>query len=186
MKRARAASQPKARRAGLVVRELPDEVLVYDMENHKAHCLNKAAALVWALCNGKRSVREIAEQLEAKGPFTEDVVRLALDQLGRFSLLEERFGLPLGAPQMSRRELGRKLGLTSVAALPFVLSILAPTAAAAATCGPVGSPCATNERCCSGICVGGTCACLGKDSTCTLDAQCCSNRCGSALNKCLP
>ncbi len=29
-----------SRRDELVVRELPDEVLVYDLRQHKAHCLN--------------------------------------------------------------------------------------------------------------------------------------------------
>lgn len=182
------ATLPRARTKGLVIEELPDELLVYDLENHKAHCLNRAAALVWKHCNGQRSAGDIARLLEAKTEtdFNEDVVRLALYQLGRFSLLEERGELPQGSKFISRRELVRKLGLTTVTTLPFILSIAAPTAASAATCSAVGTSCTSNAQCCSGLCISVTCACLGKDSPCTLDAQCCSNRCGSANNKCLP
>ncbi len=34
----------------LVMKEMPDEVLLYDLKQHKAHCLNQAAALVWRYC----------------------------------------------------------------------------------------------------------------------------------------
>jgi hypothetical protein len=182
------AMLPKARSKGLVIKKLADEVLVYDLERDKAHCLNHASARVWNYCDGRKSVQEIARSIESEAaePFTEEMVWLALSQLERFSLLEERIELPRGAANISRRELGKRLGLVGVASLPFILSIVAPVAATAATCGVVGSPCTTNARCCSGICVSGTCACLGKDSPCTSDAQCCSNRCASANNKCLP
>ena len=39
--------KPRARTEGLVVTELPDELLVYDLERHRAHCLNPTAALVF-------------------------------------------------------------------------------------------------------------------------------------------
>ena len=41
---------PAAREARLLVRELAEEVLVYDEEGHRAHCLNRTAALVWKSC----------------------------------------------------------------------------------------------------------------------------------------
>jgi hypothetical protein len=188
MRKAGRGQAPKARRSGLVIKNLADEVLVYDLETNHAHCLNQSAALVWKYCDGRRTVAEIAGLLEtlSEEPFTEEVVWLALNQLERFSLLDEHVELPRVASTLSRRELGRRLGLASVAALPFILSIVAPAAASAATCGAVGAVCATNPACCSGLCIAGRCACLGKDAPCTTDAQCCSNRCGSALNKCLP
>jgi hypothetical protein len=188
MRKAGRRQTPKARRSGLVIKDLSDEVLVYDLETNQAHCLNQASALVWNHCDGRRTVAEMAVLLEARaeGDFTEEVVWLALNQLERFSLLEEPLDVPRGATTLSRRELGRRLGLAGVASLPFILSIVAPVAANAATCGAVGTPCRENARCCSGICIAGTCACLGKDSPCTLDVQCCSNRCASANSKCLP
>jgi hypothetical protein len=184
----RAGRPPTARKNDLVVKKLDDEVLVYDLVTHKAHCLNQSAALVWEQCDGRKSVAEMARLLSSRSetPFTEEVVWLALNQLERFSLLEERIELPRGTLPMSRRELGRRLGLAGAASLPFILSIVAPSAATAATCRAAGIPCTGNSQCCSGLCISGTCACLGKDSICTSDAQCCSNRCGSANNKCLP
>ncbi|HEY0322715.1 MAG TPA: PqqD family peptide modification chaperone [Pyrinomonadaceae bacterium] len=179
---------PKARSDGLVIKKLPDEVLVYDLENNQAHCLNQAAALVWSHCDGRNSVEEIAGlvEAEAEGIFTEEVVWHALAQLERFSLLEERIEVPGEIALLSRRELGRRLGLATITALPFILTIVAPEEASAASCRATGNSCAVNAQCCSGLCISGTCACLGQNFPCTTDAQCCSNRCASANNKCLP
>ena len=44
---------PHARVNELIVRELPEETLVYDQKHDKAHCLNRAAALVWRHCDGQ-------------------------------------------------------------------------------------------------------------------------------------
>ncbi|HEX8746962.1 MAG TPA: PqqD family protein [Pyrinomonadaceae bacterium] len=188
MRKAVRVLAPKARSKGLVIKKLADEVLVYDLETNKAHCLNTSAALVWKQCDGRKTIREIAASLEraATEPFTEEMVWLALNQLERFSLLQAPVMLPLETSGVSRRELIRKLGLAGAASLPLILSIAAPEAASAATCGVVGSFCQTNARCCSGLCINNQCACLGQNVDCATDAQCCSGRCGSALNKCLP
>ena len=189
MKKAELSSKPRARLKGLVVKELADEVLVYDLESHKAHCLNGAAAAVWQKCDGRRSAAEIARLLEQEtaSRWTLAMVWLALRDLQKFSLLEERIALPDSAARISRRELGRRLGLaTAVTALPFIASVVAPTAASAASCGAVGTFCVANARCCTGICINNRCACLGEQTPCASDIQCCSGRCASALNKCLP
>lgn len=184
----KAGRAPKARRRGLILEKLDDELLVYDLDSHKAHCLNRAAALVWSHCDGGKSAVEIARLLAYHSGiiFTEEVVELALEQLERFKLLEEGARLPNRSSLMSRRELGRKLGLASLAALPCILSIPAPVAAQAASCATAGNPCRVNANCCSGLCINNICACLDFGSPCTSDAQCCSTRCGSANNKCLP
>jgi len=41
------ATLPRARKDGLVIKELVNETLVYDLERDEAHCLNQTAALVW-------------------------------------------------------------------------------------------------------------------------------------------
>ncbi len=46
---------PVARHKNLIVKELPDETLIYDLDSDKAHCLNQTAALVWKNCDGTRS-----------------------------------------------------------------------------------------------------------------------------------
>jgi len=159
--------KPQAREDGLVVQELEDETLVYDLGSHKAHCLNRAAAAVWRLCDGTRDEAALARLL-GKGladPVEGDVVRLALRDLARARLLRE----PLSAPlRVSRRRLIQRLG--QAAALPLVISIVSPTAAQAATCGAPVSPSACNAGapgavgcCCdnSKICLAGGRGCAG-------------------------
>lgn len=55
---------PHARLDGLVITEVDNETLVYDMERDKAHCLNQTAALIWRRCDGKTTVREMAGLLQ--------------------------------------------------------------------------------------------------------------------------
>jgi hypothetical protein len=126
-------TRPQARIEGLVIQEVADEVLVYDLDRDKAHCLNQTAAIIWKHCTGENSISDLAHLLAAEAglPANEEMVWLALDQLGRAKLLPERLPLPSGQPKMSRREVMRKVGLASIIALPLVTSILAPTAAQA-------------------------------------------------------
>ena len=125
---------PRARKAGLVVKGLNDEVLVYDLERDKAHSLNSSAAFIWKKCNGRRSVAEVAQALsrEFKVPADEQTVWLALDQLSKFNLLEAKVTRPAGVPNISRRQMMR-IGAAAAFALPVIVSIVAPTAANAQT-----------------------------------------------------
>ena len=157
--------KPRARTQGLVVTELPDELLVYDLECHKAHCLNPTAALVFKHCDGRRSVAQIARILrrELDVPADERLVWLSLVRLERARLLEEREAAPAAAPRSSRRELLRRVGLVA-ATLPVVATILAPTPAEAAVSGCVlgpacagadGTPCdCIDASFCNGSCIG--------------------------------
>jgi hypothetical protein len=153
--------RPRARAAGLVVREVADEVLVYDLESHRAVCLNRTAALIWRECDGRKTVQGIARGLkEATGEAVhEEVVWLALEQLGRDRLLEARVAtLPATPDGLTRRQMIRSLGLAAAIALPVVTSIVAPTPAQAASCFPTGATCSVPAECCNGVCSGGTCA----------------------------
>jgi len=157
-----AGSIPRARREGLVIQELPDEVLVYDRERDKAHCLNQTAALVWGYCDGKTTVPAMARRLERDLGTTsvdEKLVWYALDQLSRDHLLEETIVPPTLLGGMTRRQMVQVLGVAAVVAIPLVTSIVAPTPAQAATCLPTGAACTISSQCCSGLCQGGgTCA----------------------------
>lgn len=149
---------PKARTNGLIVRELADEVLVYDLDRDKAHCLNQGAAAVWKLCDGQTTAASMAQLLEKTidSKVSEEFVGLALEELGRGHLLDE---MPTSARRMSRREAVRRIGLGAAIALPIVISITAPTAAEAGTCTVSGGFCNTGAQCCSGTClVNNTCA----------------------------
>ncbi len=151
MKRTAPAHLPKMRAHDLVIDDLPDEVLVYDLERHQAHCLNRSAALVWRACDGKSSSTEIAHRLtnELDSPFSEDLVLIALNQLEKLNLLEREASTPAHFAVLSRRQMIRNLGLAAAIAVPVVTSIVAPTAVQAATCIPSGNPCNPGRLCCS-------------------------------------
>ena len=171
----------RARREDLVVQETPDEVLIYDLKNHKAHCLNETAAFVWNHCDGQTSGTELAALMAKQWnkPVDEGVVWLALKQLSRAELLEERV-VPNGdAMRASRRAVLRKLG--AAAMTPLVISLVAPTASAGASVPPVCQTClkktASSGNC--GVCgpiTGGCfsnsgCGC-GQFSGCTTCSTC--------------
>lgn len=153
-------AKPRARAEGVVVRELPDEVLVYDLDTHKAVCLNSTAAAIWRLCDGRRTAADIRKSLEKSsgGSVPEELVWLALEQLGKDKLLDARVPRPAALEGINRRELIRRVGLAAAVTLPAVASIIAPTKADAASCLPQGSPCNESAECCSGlVCSGNTC-----------------------------
>jgi hypothetical protein len=141
---------PKMRERGLVIDELPDEVLVYDLDRDRAHCLNHTAALVWRCCDGNTSAPEIARRLkvELDAPFNEELVWLALNQLEKLQLLEHSISIPSQFARLSRRRMIRNLGLAAAIAVPVVTSIVAPTAVQAASC--FNQPCVTPADCCTG------------------------------------
>ena len=132
---------PRARQKGLVIEELPGELLVYDLERHKAHCLNETAAMVWRHCNGKTSIARIAERLQhqLKTPVDHQVVWLAIEQLEAARLLGDGTGRPKQNGGLTRREVIRKLGYAAAVGLPLVTSIMAPRAVEAVTCAIVCS-----------------------------------------------
>lgn len=142
---------PQARTTGVVVEQLADEVLVYDLERDRAHCLNLAAARVWEKCDGKHSVSEIATEVG-----NEEVAWMAVEQLSRAGLLEEKIKRP--AVGMNRREVIKKIAVAAAIGVPVVTSIVAPTASHAANCLPTGASCTTSANCCSGVCNANRCA----------------------------
>jgi hypothetical protein len=156
-----AERMPRARQQGLIVENLPGEVLVYDSERDRAHCLNQTAALIWKYCDGKTAVSQMARRLERDLNTTkvdERMVTYALEQLSKDHLLEETFVPAAILSGLTRRQMVRTLGIAAVIAVPVVTSIIVPTAQAATSCSAPGQPCGTSAQCCSGLCSGGTCA----------------------------
>lgn len=160
-------TMPRAREAGLIVRELENETLVYDVDTNKAHCLNQTAALIWKRCDGTSSVTQTCEFLSQtmKTTIDEKVVWYALEQFNKDGLLAEKTEPPAAfmIAGMSRRQMVRTLGLAAAIAIPLVTSIVAPTAAqAGASCLTLGRPCSTTSECCNGL------VCIGSPPTCQL------------------
>lgn len=145
---------PAARKDELVIQEVEGETLVYDLKSHKAHCLNRTAALVWKQCDGQRTASEVALLLEQEIGTTvsTEVVQLAVEQLEKRSLLEDSFKPAFGSRRMSRRELARTLGVVTALTLPFIASIKAPAALQAGSCGGNTAACGAGlPPCCPGF-----------------------------------
>lgn len=151
---------PRSRTENLVVRELDDETLVYDIDRNEAHCLNQTAALVWKECDGKTTATQAALSLkkELDAPVDADLIWLAVKQLQRFHLVD----VSGKSPSVSRRDLVLKYAPAALA-LPVILSISTPAPAGAASCGGDGAPCGgSNPPCCPGCGCEGTCFCGGQ------------------------
>ncbi len=187
---------PMSRKENIVEQELPNEVLIYDLKENKALCLNETSALVWQLCDGKKSTAEISRIMseKLKSPVTEDFVWLALERLKKENLLANGESIESNFAGHSRREVIKKIGLASMIALPLVSSIVAPTSANAqsgACIAPGGDTTGTfpfdaqndsntclntlRARCCSGTAAAGSsCNCLGNPlpDTCVGNVTC--------------
>ena len=120
---------PVARQHHLVIKRVGDELLVYDLERHRAHSLNRVAAAVWQRCDGSRDAGRIASELRAGNgvPVTPGAVEYALGELARARLLAG----PAARIGLTRREVVRRLGTAAAVALPLVTTIAVPTAATA-------------------------------------------------------
>jgi Coenzyme PQQ synthesis protein D (PqqD) len=171
---------PKARRKDLLVEQAESEVLVYDLERSRVHFLNESAAVIWRLCNGRRSPSEIAEQLDgaldlnSRTALVEDTI----GQLARKWLVSDEEGK---APQISRRELVRKIGIGAAAAgivVPLVMSISAPPAYAASSCSGLQ---VCDSNCCSRI--GQVCCKTSNNNECNsgTDPCLCFSVCSAAI-----
>ncbi len=152
---------PVARKEGLVIQEMPDEVLVYDLDTNKAHCLNQTAAFVWKSCNGRNSVADITKLVgdDSGNAVPEDLVWLAIDQLSEKNLLAN--DLKANFNGSTRREVIKKIGLAAVIGIPIVASLTAPPSALSFTSCRCGSnaDCTMQTNCpstcspTSGVCV---------------------------------
>lgn len=128
--------KPVARKDDLVIQEMGGEILVYDLRTNKAICLNQTSALVWQNCDGTKDALEIAQSIEKQlgSSVNEDFVWFAVNQLRQEKLLENQEKYEEKFEGLSRREIIKKIGLTSMVALPVVASLIAPVAAQAQTC----------------------------------------------------
>jgi Coenzyme PQQ synthesis protein D (PqqD) len=143
----------RPKRIDALIRQIENELIVYDARTHRAHCLNEIAAAVWKACDGSTTLSELIRDLQdkARGQLNDRIVRLTVIKLGRAGLLEEP--MEWGEQQTTSRRLAiQKIGIAGAVALPIVTSILIPTPAMAASCLPNGQPCSSNAQCCSGIC----------------------------------
>lgn len=133
--------------------ELGEELVVFDRASNKAHLLDARSAAVFRASADGAMLSELEPLMDAGSPEK----RAALV---RFAVLElERVGLVVTSgrdeARLSRRSLLKTLG--TAASLPIIVSIVAPTPAAAATAGTgtPGSTCTVASDCggCVGLCL---------------------------------
>jgi hypothetical protein len=164
-KRSRGMQRPVARSEGLIVEQLGDELLVYDLETNHGHSLGSEAARVWRRCDGRTPVEGLGAQLALDG----ETVGRALDELDACGLLDA----PVAGS--TRRELGVTMVKAGVAAAtaPLIVSVVAPTPVQAATlafCQRIGGV----NNCGVACCQEGT------------DCCCCHNGAAPGQRSCVP
>ncbi len=155
---------PRGRSEELVIQEVEDEILIYDLRDDNAICLNPTAKFVWEHCNGKATLNETATLLGKNFRFNanKELVRLTLKELSDANLLDNDFVFSKGEPQVSRRDLITRYGIP-IATLPIVMSLVAPLAVRAQSCVVPSQPCTIAQDCCEfpspgfASCSGGVC-----------------------------
>ncbi len=128
---------PKSRQNDLVVQQSKAEILIYDLNNNKAFCLNEVAAMIWLECDGNKDVTQIslAVSKKTKHNASSGFVRLALGQLANENLLSDNEFWREETAEYSRRNAIKKIGLGTLLALPLITTIVAPKAIQAASTG---------------------------------------------------
>src|SRR4051812_44464298 len=132
---------PQAR-TNVVVQEVGDELMVYDLERDEAHCLEPLAARVWRLADGQTPVEKLVERLAREAAASPDpspreaddaAGGAALGGLGGANLLVQPVEPPAEIQVRSRRQVIRRAAaIGGLAAASFaVTSIVAPTPAQA-------------------------------------------------------
>lgn len=160
-----------------MIEECEDELLVYDREHKRAHCIGATAARVWRACDGKTDVDGLSRALD----LSRDTVLRALDDLEASELLD----LPElqvvngngNGNGLTRRELAWRSAKVGAAAatVPLVYSIAVPSAMAQAS--PTNFQCSifTVDSCGSskgGGAVSGCCCCCQGCGDCKVAGSC--------------
>lgn len=116
-------------RENILIQNSKGEVLVYNLKTNLAYCLNETAGKVFNSCDGIQTVNE----LKLRHGLTDEIIFFALDNLKKENLLAENTEYVSPFAGMNRREVIRKVGLASMIALPLISSLIAPSAAEAAS-----------------------------------------------------
>jgi len=147
---------PHARTDRLVIQDMEEEMLVYDLDADKATCLNQASRIVWQNCDGRTSISDMSRLIgkELNITASKEFVVLALRELSESNLIDDSENKFEMEPPVSRRDLITRYGVP-MAALPIVMSLVAPVSAQMTSCVPVSQPCTpTGLPCCVGfVCV---------------------------------
>lgn len=163
--------QPFAITNDIVTQTTNQEILIYNVKTNRAMCLNETLTVIWQLCDGKRNLSDISFEAskKLKTSVTDEVIWLALDELDKNNLLVKSELKPISnLSQVSRREIIRKIGLTTAVAIPLITGIIAPKAIHAQSGG--GGTCPSGSCCCDIVCT--AFGAFPTDTVCTPTAVC--------------
>ncbi len=169
-------NKPIARNLNIVVQEIENEIMIYDLNVNRVFCLNETSSLIFGLCNGKRTVSEISDLISKRLStlVSEEFVWFALAELKKNGLLENTDQSINHFGGLSRREIIKKVGLTSMIALPLISSVVAPSAAMAQSCTLLGM----------GAIITSFCSSSTPDCNLNAGSQCCSGMAISVMQPC--
>lgn len=119
---------PQRRTDEVLLEQIEDETIVFDVREKRVHALNPTIGKVFSLCDGSRSVSAIARELgtDLSPEDRAEVVWTALCELDKSGLLAKN--LPTSAVDadlLTRRNLLRKIAAVGIT-VPMVTSIVAP------------------------------------------------------------
>ncbi len=160
--------KPLARSEDLVIEEIEDELLIYDRNNKRAHCLGATAARVWRACDGTVDVDGLSSALD----LSRDTVLRALEDLEACELLDVHELQVINGNGngngLTRRELAWRSAKVGAAAatVPLVYSIAVPNAMAQASPTPFLCQIYTADDCGSPDSIAGCCCCCQAGGTC--------------------
>jgi hypothetical protein len=184
--------KPLARQTDIVVQEMGNEILIYDLKANKAFNLNETSALIWQLADGKKDIAEIADNLSRRfdSAISEEFVWLALGELQKKDLLVNQNEMVKFFQGVSRREVIRRIGLTTIISFPIISTLIFPSSIQALSCPasgsnrPLGCPCTAVTQCSSGCCDNSSPrVCIVNNSepigsTCQTNCECINDCCG--------
>ncbi len=87
---------PIKRTTDLIIHEFGSELIIYDLIDNRAVCLNTSAKRIWQMCDGTKSISDTAEDLGAEigVEVDESFVKFGLSQLGEVNLLQHFKQIP--------------------------------------------------------------------------------------------
>jgi hypothetical protein len=139
--------KPKARRAGVLVTDLGDEVLLLDQRANRAHCLSRTAGLIWKFADGRTTEAALADHLalDLGEAVSDDTVVSTLGELDAAGLLE-RTTDPSASHYTRRAMLSQFARAGSVALAVTSLALPTPSMAASVDGGATINACLAGTR----------------------------------------
>jgi hypothetical protein len=124
--------RPLVRTNQLVCEDVSEECVIYDAREKRAHHLNSTSTWIWRRCDGNTTIEALADSLAQEFNVTDGlpVLVTGLEQLETRELLDNPVDFNLLAVEQAA--ISRRAVVAGGSVLmPLVVSILAPTPAAA-------------------------------------------------------